>query len=106
MAKIYNWTIFGYLTLITILTLNNNIAFGGGLGDITYLIVSGFLAISHFIIILIIYRIQKEELNLKTFLYVIGSMFLLTAIWLTWSFTFGRGIEYPWNGNIFLHNPF
>jgi hypothetical protein len=88
-AIIYNWAIFGYLALITILILNGNIAFGGGLGDFTYLITSGLFAVSHLVIILIIYRIQKEESNLEALLYLIGSTFFLLAIWLTWHFTFG-----------------
>ena len=101
-AKIYNWTIFFYLTAVTILTYQGNIYFGYGLGDLFYLYLTGLLATVQLVILLISTR-QKFR---KTTLFLWGTIFLLTAIYITWQFTTGRGSEFPWNGNIFYNKVF
>ena len=53
-AIFYNWTIFSYLVLVTILALTGKLAFGHGLGDLFYLIASGLLAVSQLITTVII----------------------------------------------------
>jgi hypothetical protein len=104
-AVIYNWIILAYLSLVTILTLNGNIAFGNGLGDLVYLIACGLLVFIQLIVVAIIIRQQKGLYNPTPF-YWWGSGFLLAALFLSWKFTLGRGSEYSWDGNIFYHNPF
>ncbi len=100
-AKTYNWIVFGYLSLVTLLTFNGNIAYGHGLGDLVYFILSGILALTQLTVTLVIYHKQKRQLNWTAF-YLCGTLFLLAAIFLTWKFTLGRGGEYSWNGNIFF----
>ena len=104
-ARIYNWTVFSYLALITLLTLNSNLTYGYGLGDLAFVISSGLLTILQVTITLIIQRRQKSKPN-ETAFYICGTVFLLTAIFLTYEFTFGRGSEYIWNGVIFYKSLF
>ncbi len=101
-TKIYNWTIFFYLTFVTILTYQGKIYFGHGLGDLLYLYLTGFLATTQLIILLISTRQNFRTITLLLW----GTFFLLTAIYITWQFTLGRGSEFPWNGNIFFSKVF
>jgi hypothetical protein len=104
-SSTYNWLVLAYLILVAILTLNSNLAYGQGFGDIIYLGTSVILILLQLIITLIIYRKQKGHFNPTAF-YTCGTVFLLFAIYLTWEFTFGRGSEFIWNGNIFYKKPF
>ena len=104
-GAIYNWIILVYLTLVTLLTLNGNIAYGNGLGDLVYLVVCGLLVCIQLAVTIIIIRQQKGQYSSKTF-YLCGTVFLLIAIFYSWKFTLGRGSEYSWNGNVFYINPF
>jgi hypothetical protein len=103
-AIIYNWIILAYLILVTFFSFNGNLAYGTGLGDLRFLILSALSAVSQFVIILIILSNQKGEFKAKPF-YQCGIIYLFICLILTLSFTLGRGAEYKWNGNIFLHNP-
>lgn len=99
-AIFYNWIIFSYLVLVTLLALTGKLAFGHGLGDLFYLIASGVFAVSQLITTVIIQRKKNGHFK-PTMFYLCGTIFLLTALFLTWKFTIGRGPEYSWNGNIF-----
>src|SRR5205809_1148429 len=95
-GMIYNWIIFVYLTLVALLTLNSNIAFGNGLGDFVYLIACGLVVCTQLAFTIIIIRKQKGQYDPKIF-YLCGTVFLLIAIFFSWKFTLGRGPEYRWN---------
>ena len=101
----YNWIVLVYLILVSLLTLNGNISYGSGLGDVVYLIACGFLACIQLVATIIIVRQQKGQYHPKVF-YLCGTIFLFIALFLSWKFTLGRGPEYSWNGNVFYIDPF
>ena len=57
------------MALIALLELNGNIAYGRGLGDLVYLIAIFCLVLLHLVIMLLIYRRRKQQLN-STSLYL------------------------------------
>jgi hypothetical protein len=77
------------------------IRFGYGLGDLSYLI---FIAVLTLIQIsgsfLIKYKVKPD--NKYIWYFILGTIFFSSAIKLTWDFTYGRGSESAWNGNIFF----
>ena len=99
-SAMYNWLIFGYLLLVTILTSISKITYGYGLGDLFYFFVCSLFVISQLAVTIFIYRKQKIQ-NKRSAFYFCGTFFLLMAVYLTYKFTLGRGSEYIWNGDIF-----
>lgn len=99
-AIYFNLIILTYLLLITLLTGSGKLAFGHGLGDLIYLIISVILSSTQLLILAILIRKKSNPFHEIQY-YYIGSFFLIAALYLTWKFTFGRGPEYIWNGNIF-----
>ena len=97
---LFNGAIFIYLVSVTILALTGNLAFGHGLGGLFYIIASAVLTVSQLTATVIIHRNQNGHFKSRE-LYLCGTIFLVTALFLTWKFTIGRGSEYSWNGSIF-----
>ncbi len=99
-GKIVNWIVLAYLIGITILSWIGKITYGYGLGDLFYVFPSSALTLVHLIVILaLIYR--KREKAEKGLALLVGIIFLLIAVWFTYEFTIGRGVEYKWNGKVF-----
>ncbi|MEZ4805206.1 MAG: hypothetical protein R2852_06920 [Bacteroidia bacterium] len=94
-------TSFCYILLVGILVLFGRPTFGQGLGDLFYLL----LIVLSILTQLIATFLVKSKLNTSQrtlWYFVIGTLFLIVAIKFTWDFTYGRGIEYRWNGSVFL----
>ena len=101
-TSIFNWTIFTYLILILLLLIQGKITFGYGLGDLAYLFGTGIITLIY-LAILILNNRGKNTGNKKRLNIIMGLIFLTIVIYLTYGFTIGRGIEYRWNGNIFIN---
>ena len=98
-TSIFNWTIFTYLLLILLLLIQGEITFGYGVGDFAYLFGIGIITLIYLVILILSNRRgNKKRLNI-----IMGLIFLTIVIYLTYGFTIGRGIEYRWNGNIFIN---
>ena len=98
-TSLFNWTIFTYLLLILLLLIQGKITFGYGLGDFAYLFGTGIITLIYLVILILSNRGgNKKRLNI-----IMGLIFLTIVIYLTYGFTIGRGIEYRWNGNIFIN---
>ncbi len=99
-SKIFNWAVCIYLLLVAILNFCGKITFGFGLGDIYYL---GWLIFICLLSLLlnIKFRVEKHDNTGHFVKLLFGIIFLAIAIYFTEKFTINRGIEYPWNGNIF-----
>lgn len=95
-----HWFIGLFWLLVLYFGLNDSIAFGHGLGDIIYIFFILAIAILHAITLLLIY-IQNKKGRWKNASKVAAIIFGLLAIWIAYSFTFGRGAEFAWNGHIF-----
>lgn len=104
-TKIYyllNWVVFSYLVAVVILILNDNIYFGYGLGDLVYLYIISFTASIY--LALILFLNQKQYVKKRNLInMILFVLFLSVAFYFTYEFTFGRGSEYIWDGNMF-HN--
>jgi hypothetical protein len=91
-SKTYYTISIGFVLLILILHLFDEIKFGYGLADLVFMIIE-VVTISGAIILL---KFIKRK---KTFFKTSILIFTIT-FFLIFKFTFGRGKQYPWNGNI------
>jgi len=89
----------GIFLLIIGLTFNGNLNFGNGLGDLVYVYVAGGMSIINFILLL---TLRKSLSKNKLLLIVFIGLNCAVLLYLTYSFTLGRGIEQPWDGTIFF----
>ena len=101
-TSIFNWTIFTYLLLILLLLIQGEITFGYGLGDFAYLFGTGIITLIYLAILILSNR-GRNTGNKKRLNIIMGLIFLTIVIYLTYGFTIGRGIEYRWNGNVFIN---
>ncbi len=83
------------LFLIIVLTYYGLMTFGHGLGDLVYVIALCVFVLGNTILTII----AKDKVFL-TILLIISASVLCGTIWST---TIGRGVEYRWNGNVFLN---
>jgi uncharacterized protein YhhL (DUF1145 family) len=95
-----HWIIGIFWLLVLYFGLNDSIAFGHGLGDIIYILFIIAIAILHAVALLLIY-VQQKKGRWKNASKVAAIIFGLLAIWIAYSFTFGRGGEFSWNGQVF-----
>jgi hypothetical protein len=84
------WTIS-----ILVLIFSGKVTFGQGLGDLFYLVL---LVILQIFFGYIFYLNIKERMN---FPLIISLLLIILLTLFTLKMTIWRGIEYPWNGNIF-----
>ncbi len=96
-STIFNWTAFVLGLSIVILTLNDKIYFGHGLGDLFYLILIAFFVIIHLTLNLTYVKRGGTKRNL-----IIGIIFLVTYSLFIYKLTIGRGPESRWNGEILV----
>lgn len=80
---------------IFILIFSGKVTFGQGLGDLFYLVL---LTIMQIFFGYLFYLNFKGRIN---FPLVISLLLIIILILFTLKMTIWRGIEYPWNGNIF-----
>lgn len=103
--KIIYWLIFAYLLLVTFLSFNSNLVYGNGIGDIVSLFELIIIVIIQFSLVFIPgFKKQNPPSNKKIMIF--GILFLTFALYITYSFSIGRGGEYPWKGNLFYHELF
>lgn len=95
----YNWIIFSLYALCISLTLTGHIYFGNGLGDLFYLLGMSFVSLV-MLIVNIILTLQSDKTKYKKLKLILGVISTLALLYFIYSFTLGRAIEYPWNGNI------
>jgi uncharacterized protein YhhL (DUF1145 family) len=95
-----HWVMGVYWLLVLYFGLNDSIAFGHGLGDIIYIFFVFAIALLHAGTLLLIYFQQRKE-RWKNAKLIAAVVFGLLAIWIAYSFTFGRGAEFSWNGHVF-----
>ena len=95
----YNWIIFSLFVLCISLTLTGHIYFGNGLGDLFYLFGMSFISLI-MLIINTIFTLQSDKTKYQNQSLILGVISTLALLYFIYSFTLGRGIEYPWNGNI------
>jgi len=96
-GKTFNYIVLTYFVLVILLTLVGKISFGHGLGDLLVLIYIGAATLIQGVLTLIFIR---RQLNDKFHL-VTAIIFLCIATYVTYRFTFGRGVEHSWDGYIF-----
>ena len=99
--KIYNWIVLLYFVLMIIFILPGRIAFGHGMGDLLYLLITACTVVIQLTVTGVLYSRQNKTGTATGFL-ICGTLFLLIAILLTSKFTYGRGPELPWDGHIFI----
>jgi len=104
-SKTYNLSVLIYLTVVLVFSWTSIIAYGHGLGDIVY--AGGLIGIVliHALATWVISIVKSISIKSISF-GVIGTIFLLIAIYYTYEFTVGRGGEYRWDGNIFYDKSF
>jgi len=98
MKRILNLCIVLYLLWtfsILILIFSGKVTFGQGLGDLFYLVL---LIIMQIFFGYLFYLNIKGKIN---FPLVISLLLIIILILFTLKMTIWRGIEYPWNGNVF-----
>lgn len=101
-GKVLNIIYLGYsvISLLILLgVLMGKLSFGLGLGDL------GMLIISLVILILIgsfVFFKRRFTEKIKSWNWIISVVILLIVIYLILSLSLWRGVEYPWNGNLFL----
>ena len=98
--KLFNWVIIFYFIGIIILMLTGHIVFGHGSGDLFYLLLIILVLVIQLTLTGVAYSRQNQRGWKFSFL-IVGSIFLLVAIYLTFKFTIGRGPEFLWNGKVF-----
>jgi ABC-type transport system involved in cytochrome c biogenesis permease component len=97
--KIANLTIlFCQFLICTLGTFYKHIAFGWGLGDILWYVLIYFLLTLN-----IIRTIKSKNKSSRQFRVMTLIFFILTVL-ICLKATIWRGIEYPWNGQIFYNN--
>jgi hypothetical protein len=72
------------------------IAYGLGLGDMAFVLMTSVL----FVVFIILINHKKIKSNKKLQILVTLSIYF-TIIYFSYSFTYGRGAEYKWNGELF-----
>lgn len=102
-GKIVNWIVFAYLLGISVLPWMGGLTYGEGMGDVIFIILSSGFTITHLLILVIFIYARREPVE-KEMALVIGILFLLLAFAFTYKFTIGRGVESPWDGNVFSIN--
>lgn len=85
------------LTLI-ILTANDRVTYGHGLGDLFYLI--------GLVIIVLVQSVFLLRVSNKKFQLAVGVVALLLYSTFIYELSIGRGIESPWNGKIIMDDPY
>jgi hypothetical protein len=98
-----NLILFYFLLALTILVWTGKIAFGHGLGDLFYAMILTLVMGVH--AYLTKYGLKKGEAkNQSKFHQKLFFMVSFITLLFIYKFTFGRGIEYRWNGQIFYSN--
>ncbi|MBL4703734.1 MAG: hypothetical protein JKY54_04385 [Flavobacteriales bacterium] len=100
-VAIIRWIVLAYLLIIFILQLQENIAYGSGLGDIIYLGLNPIMAVTLLILNIIFMKVKFFELRPSISVFI-TLLFLAYSIYMTYLFTIGRGPEHAWDGNIFV----
>jgi len=96
-GKTFNYVVLTYLILVIILTLAGKLTFGNGLGDLLVIIYIAIVVVIQGVLIIIYARLKLNNI----FSFVTAIIFLSIAMYVTWKFTLGRGIEHSWDGSIF-----
>jgi len=89
-----------YFILITNWTIHDTVNYGIGLGALFFYYLTFFCSGFYSLVFLISFKSKQTQWVEKSVkvLTVIG---VVVALWVTYSFTIGRGSESPWNGVIF-----
>ena len=96
--KYCNLTILLFqFAICTLGTLYKHIAFGWGLGDLVWYGLMYFLFIIHFVLTI------KGKLKPNSYFKALTIIFTITTTFICLRATIWRGVEYPWNGNIFYN---
>lgn len=96
-SRTLNLLVLIYMAFVTITALLGKIVFGHGLGDIFYIGICITLVVVHTIATRLISKYYKEPMAFLT----CGIIALVFACLITYKFTFGRGLENSWDGNVF-----
>lgn len=88
------------MTTITILSAMEIINYGLGLGDLG---MTAGIAICSLISLVsnLYYTAQRKKARRHQLLPRLSLIYTLVILYYCYSFTVGRGMEFPWNGNIF-----
>ncbi len=87
--KVFNWIIVLYFVLVIIFILLGRIAFGHGMGDLLYLLITGSTVVIQLTITGVLYSRQNKAGAGSGFI-ICGTVFLFMAILLIWKFTYGH----------------
>lgn len=93
------WPNFGVLfglLAITLLSLNENLRFGVGMGDISYLALAG----GTFILLGVLLIVLRKSHPVHLWILLVASSLVL--LYLIYACTIGRGEESSWDGTIFF----
>ncbi len=101
-GKIANWIVFAYLLGISIVPWTGKLRYGASLGDVVFIFFTAGFALTHLFILIIFIHARREPAGKGTAFWI-GIIFLLIAVAFTYKFTIGRGVESPWDGNVFTH---
>ena len=89
-----------WLVPVVTLTINGNITFGHGLGDLYYLIAILFFTIISFFLYV---RLKRKKILSKKNVYYFFLYNVFVVILFSLKLTIYRGSEYLWNGHLFLN---
>jgi hypothetical protein len=78
------------------------ISFGYGLGDLAYFFGISIMNLIYLWLIITLNR-RKYKNNKTQINFIMGIIFSIVLIFLTYLFTVGRGPGFRWNGNIFIN---
>ncbi|RYE57830.1 MAG: hypothetical protein EOP48_04930 [Sphingobacteriales bacterium] len=94
-----NRIFLGLFLLLSMLAIAGKVVFGYGLGDIIYCI---FLWMTTIAFAITYFHFSRKK-TIKTHL-ITTIIFAFILLFLIYSMTWGRGVEYRWNGNLFYSN--
>jgi hypothetical protein len=96
--KILNVATLTIGIILIVLTANDRVTYGHGLGDLFYLI--------GLVMIVLIQSIALLRVSNKKFQLGIGVFTILLYSTFIYKLSIGRGIESPWNGQIIMDDPY
>ena len=94
-----NRILFSFFLILSFLASTGKLAFGHGLGDLSYFIFLWLMTIAYGIWLIFLQRMKDSYMSIGGII-----IFSLVFIILVYSMTVGRGPEYRWNGDVFYSN--
>lgn len=95
-SKILNLIYLVWTIVILTLIFCGKVTFGQGIGDFFYLVI---LIVSQIVFGYLFFKSLRNKIDLSI---VIPVLQIIIVLLFTLKMTIWRGIEYPWNGNVFF----